>query len=139
MYKSFIQPYFDYCSVVWEGMGSKLALKLRKLQNRAARTITFSSYESNFDPLLQEIRWDRLSIRRIRLLAIEMFKYLCQKSLKMRTMCFSSRFPLPLPQTNYQLPEDLRKWRSMNSFKSKLVNLLLLHLERNHCLETKLI
>ena len=119
MYKSFIQPYFDYCSVVWEGIGSKLALKLRKLQNRAAWIITFSSYESNSDPLLQEIRWDRLSIRRIRLLAIEMFKYLCQKSLKMRTMGFSSRFPLPLPKTNYyQLPEDLRKRKSMNSFKS---------------------
>ena len=25
MYNSFIQPYFDYCSVVWEGLGSELA------------------------------------------------------------------------------------------------------------------
>ena len=28
--------YFDYCSVLWEGLGSELALKLQKLQNRAA-------------------------------------------------------------------------------------------------------
>lgn len=103
MYKSFIQPYFDYCSVFWEGIGSQLALKLRKLQNRAARIITFSSYESNSGPLLQEIRWDRLSIRRIRLLAIEMFKYLCQKSFKwgswvslLDSLCLS-----PKPTINY--------------------------------------
>ena len=42
MYNSFIQPYFDYCSAVWEGLGFELALKLQKLQNRAAGIITFS-------------------------------------------------------------------------------------------------
>ena len=36
MYNSFIQLYFDYCSVVWEGLGSELAMTLQKLQNRAA-------------------------------------------------------------------------------------------------------
>ena len=70
MYNSFIQPYFDYCSVVWEGLGSELALKLHKLQNHAARIITFSSYDSTSGPLLQQLRWDLLSIHRIKLLAI---------------------------------------------------------------------
>ena len=93
MYNSFIQLYFDYCRVVWEGLGSELAFKLQKLQNPAARIITFSSFDSSFGPLLQELRWDGLSIRRMKLLPIEMFKvynnvapkYLCQKVLKMRS------------------------------------------------------
>ena len=42
MYNSFIQPYFDYCSAVWESLGFQLTLKLQKLQNRAAGIITFS-------------------------------------------------------------------------------------------------
>ena len=46
MYKSFFQPYFDYCSVVWEGLSAKLSSKLQKLQNRAARIKTYSSYDT---------------------------------------------------------------------------------------------
>ena len=42
MYNSFIQPYFDYCSNVWEGLDSERALKLQKLQNRSARMTTVS-------------------------------------------------------------------------------------------------
>ena len=45
-YNSLIRPYLDYYSVVWEGLDSKFSLKLQKLQNRAARIITFSSYDS---------------------------------------------------------------------------------------------
>ena len=33
MYNSFIQLYFDHCSVVWEGLGSELALTLQEVQN----------------------------------------------------------------------------------------------------------
>jgi len=50
MKNSFIQPYFDYCSVAWEGLGSELAL-----QNRATRIITISSYNSKSGLLLQEL------------------------------------------------------------------------------------
>ena len=74
MYNSFIQPIFDYCSVVWEGLGTELARKIQKLQNRAARIITFSNFDSSSDPLLEKLEWDRLSIRRTKLLATEMFK-----------------------------------------------------------------
>ena len=98
--------------VVWEGLGSELAFKHQKLQNPAARIITFSSFHSSSSPLLQKLRWDGLSICRIKLLPIEMFKvynnmvpkYLCQKFLKMRsTYCtrgFSSRVQLPIPNIN---------------------------------------
>jgi hypothetical protein len=39
-YKTLVQPYFDYCSQVWGGIGSTLSDKLQRLQNRAARIIT---------------------------------------------------------------------------------------------------
>ena len=40
IYKSLIQPVFDYCDVVWDNLDQGLATKLQKLQNRAARIIT---------------------------------------------------------------------------------------------------
>ena len=44
IYKGLIEPHFDYCSVVWDGLSPQLSEKLEKLQNRAARVITKSSY-----------------------------------------------------------------------------------------------
>ena len=35
LYRALIEPYFDYCSPVWDGLSNKLADKLQKLQNRA--------------------------------------------------------------------------------------------------------
>ena len=49
-----------------DSLGSELVLKLR--------IIAFSSYDSSSGPLLQELGWDGLSIRRIKLVVIEMFK-----------------------------------------------------------------
>jgi len=39
IYKSLIQPVFDYCGVVWDNLDQGLATKLQKLQHRAARII----------------------------------------------------------------------------------------------------
>jgi len=47
-----IEPHFDYCSVVWDGLSQQLSEKLQKLQNRAARVITKSSYNTNSSYLL---------------------------------------------------------------------------------------
>ena len=45
IYKALVEPHFEYCSPVWHGINNKLSDKLQKLQNRAARAIT----QSNFD------------------------------------------------------------------------------------------
>lgn len=37
--KSIVEPYFNYCCLVWDGFDEILADKLQKLQNRAARII----------------------------------------------------------------------------------------------------
>ena len=45
IYKSLIQPLFDYCDVVWDNLDQRLATRIQKLQNRAARIITFQGYD----------------------------------------------------------------------------------------------
>jgi len=44
IYDSLLQPPFDYCCTVWDGINNQLTEKLQKLQNGAARVITKSSY-----------------------------------------------------------------------------------------------
>ena len=44
IFSSLVQPYFDYCSVVWDGCGTTLAGKIQKLQNRAAKVLTSASF-----------------------------------------------------------------------------------------------
>ena len=55
IYKALIQPHFDYCSVVWGNCGIKLADKLQKLQNRAARALTFSNYDTGATQLFERL------------------------------------------------------------------------------------
>ncbi len=40
LYKALIQPYFDYCSLLWDTCDKVHKDKLQVLQNRAARVIT---------------------------------------------------------------------------------------------------
>ena len=42
IYQALIQPHFDYCDIVWENCGITLQNKIQKLQNRAARVLTYS-------------------------------------------------------------------------------------------------
>ena len=67
IFNSLIQPHFDYCCVVWDNCNKTLADKLQKLQNRAARILTFSSYDANADALLvvlESIGWKKLQTQR---------------------------------------------------------------------------
>ena len=69
-----MQPYFDYCSQVWGGIGSTLSDKLQRLQNRAARIITKCGYDVRSCVLLQHLNLDNLETRRNQQLATLMFK-----------------------------------------------------------------
>ena len=48
--------------------------KLQKMQNRAARIITFSNYEVRSSFLLNELGWERLEHVRLKQLAVTMYK-----------------------------------------------------------------
>ena len=48
IYQALIHPHFNYCNTVWAGnCGITLRNKLQKLQNRAARVLTFSDYDED--------------------------------------------------------------------------------------------
>ena len=59
-------PYLDYCSIVWDGIGSELSKKLQRLQNRAARVITGDTCLTHgSDETLKKLGWSNLYQRRL--------------------------------------------------------------------------
>ena len=63
LYKGLVEPHFDYCNAVWYGLIQQLSEKLQKLQNRAIRVITKSSYDTSCRYLLNSLCWDNLLVR----------------------------------------------------------------------------
>jgi len=64
IFYALVQPHFDYCGVVWENCNKSLSIKLQKLQNRAARTLTSSSYDANADDLFARLGWQKFNLQR---------------------------------------------------------------------------
>ena len=57
LYTGIVEPHFRYCCSVWGCCGSMELDQLQKLQNRAARVITNSSFDAPSRPLIQELGW----------------------------------------------------------------------------------
>ena len=49
---SLVQPYFNYCSVVWGNCDSGFSEKLQNLQNHAARILICANYIKDLNQLL---------------------------------------------------------------------------------------
>ena len=58
LYTGIVEPHFRYCCSVWGCAGSTDTNQLQKLQNRAARIITNSSFDIPSRPLIAELGWD---------------------------------------------------------------------------------
>ena len=56
-----IQSQFDYSDIVWGNCGKTLFDRLQKLQNRAARVLTFSRYDADANRLFRQLNWKDLS------------------------------------------------------------------------------
>ena len=74
MYNALVMPYFNYCGAVWGKINKGLADKLEKLQDMAARILTFSNYDIRSSVLLDELGWKRLEYVRLKQLAVTMYK-----------------------------------------------------------------
>ena len=57
LYTGIVEPNFRYCCSVWGCAGSIEINQLQKLQNRAARIITNSSFDAPSRPLIVELGW----------------------------------------------------------------------------------
>jgi len=55
MYKALVMSYLNYCSTVSGNIGKGLSDRIQKLQNRAARILTFANYETRLSILLDEL------------------------------------------------------------------------------------
>ena len=143
IHQALILPHFDYCSSVWDELNVTLS---DKLQNRAARVITGSSYDTSTSFLLKRLHWDNLSTRRKKLKAMLMFKTIkglspmyLQNLFSIRSTSYNLRdseikLDLPKPRTNYRkrsfgdsgallwnsLPVNLRKIDSLGCFKREI-------------------
>ena len=147
IYNALILPHFDYCSIVWGNCGKTPSERLQKLQNRAARILTSSSYDADFRYLLQELGWKDLITQRQIQVALMVFKALNDLAPDHLSSMFTERstsgyvlrdstnkLNVPLPRTNYlkrsfsyrgatlwnSLPCNLRQEKSLNRFKQLL-------------------
>lgn len=151
IYKSLIQPLFDYCDVVWDNMPITTATRLQKLQNRAARVITSQGYEVRSSELIDQLHWKRLCHSRAEHMTIMMYKVLnnmapsyLRDHFKIYTLdnTYALRnkemsLVLPKPLTEYlkktfiyrgvqiwnELPSQMRCEISLNNFKKSLSSL----------------
>ena len=57
MYTNIVKPHFRYCCLVWGCCGLTEIKRLQKLQNRAARIVSGSSFDAPSKPLIKELGW----------------------------------------------------------------------------------
>ena len=71
--ESFIMANFNYCPLVWMFCNSKLIKKQECIQKRALRFL-YDDYESDYEHLLAREDKPTIQLRKLRFLAIEIFK-----------------------------------------------------------------
>ena len=57
MYRGIVELHFRYCCSVWGNCEDSRLSMLQKLQNRAARIVTNSSYDAPAANLIEELKW----------------------------------------------------------------------------------
>jgi hypothetical protein len=73
-YNALVQPYFNYCSPLWDNCGIGLKDKLQKFQNCATRMITGSTYDTRSVDVLHTLGWETLDQKRNYTKSIFMYK-----------------------------------------------------------------
>ena len=114
IYNALIQSQFDYCNVAWGNCGKTLFDRLQKLQNRAARVLTFSRYDAYANRLFRQLNWKDLSTQFQIQKALMVYKslndlvpgYLSSKFVKRYETRYSIRdsvnkLIVPFPRTNF--------------------------------------
>ena len=61
LYTSIIEPHFRYCWSVWGCAGTTQINRLQKLQNRAAGSVTNSSFDTPSNLLIETLGWKTIN------------------------------------------------------------------------------
>ena len=148
MYLSIVEPHLSYCCSVWGCCGDTKLNTLQKLQNRAARIVTSSPFDSSAAPLLQRLGWlsvDRLVHRETSTMVYKSLIGLAPDNLcqtfsrlsdvhsrvlrntkcdlvipRMRTACGQNSFAFRGVDAWNKLHSDIKLAPSIQSFKAKL-------------------
>ena len=72
---SFVHSNFNYCSLVWHFCSAKSVKKIEKIQERALR-ILYNEISSDYEPILNKSGKPTMEVKRLRTLALEVFKTL---------------------------------------------------------------
>ena len=140
-----IPSQFDYCNIVWGNCGKTLFDRLQKLQNRAARVLTFSRYDAETNRLLRQLNWKDLGTQfQIQNLKCKSLNdlvpgYLSPKFVKRYETRYSlsdsaKKLIVPFPRTNFlkntfsysgavlwnSLPCDMREGKSFSQLNDWL-------------------
>ena len=147
--RGIVQSHFDYCNVVWDSCNKTLSDKLQRLQNRAARVLSYSSYAADAIELMKILGWKNLEIQRqihkaqmvYKLLNGLALNYLSSKFIQRSDIITSyylrdseNKLAIPLPRTNFyknifsysgailwnSLPSSIRKAKSLAIFRQML-------------------
>ncbi|PFX19180.1 putative RNA-directed DNA polymerase from transposon X-element [Stylophora pistillata] len=150
IYQALVKPHFDYCDIVWGSCGNTRRDELQKLQNRAARVLTFSNYDADATELLGFLGWKNLArLQEIHkaTMMVKCLHGLAPRYLYSKFTWRDSAYDLrdseiklnvPLPRTNYyrksfsyngttlwnSLPRDMRNTESLGLFKHKINDIL---------------
>ncbi len=106
-----IQPYFDYCSPLWDTCAKTLKDNLQTLQNRAARVISGENYDVRSEDILQSLKLDSLDVRRKKLKSVLLYKVLngisapCLRENLVRLNVLPRGYELRDSETDLKLPK----------------------------------
>ena len=87
---SFIFSNFNYCPLVWHFCSCKSSQKIEKIQLRCLRII-YNDYSSDYQTLLNRSQKPSMEIKRLRNLALEMFKTINDLNPKFMKSIFSAK------------------------------------------------
>ena len=144
--KTFVLSQFNYCPLVWHFCGNGSIHKMEKIHERAMRFV-FNDHVSEYNHLLRRNGESTLYLKRVRIMAQEVYKAINNQSpkytkelLRERNSRYSNRRPLDLyiPRVKQQkfgyksytfeapsvwnsLPLDIRKAENFHQFK-QLIN-----------------
>jgi hypothetical protein len=104
---AFVHSMFSYCPLIWHFCNITCSKKIEKIHERSLRFV-LNDYESSYEYLLVSLDCDTLMLRRLKFLAIHMFR------------CYNNYNPSYVNiYTQRNTPYDLRDDKKVNLFEFK--------------------
>ena len=109
MYNAFVSPHFNYCSTIWNDGSCTIINKLSKLQRRAARVITSSTYDIRSSQILKDLNWKPIEVDLKNRETVMTFKVLTRQGpdylQQLFTECNNDNYSLRSNNTKLALPK----------------------------------